>query len=140
MKSTMSQSKNVRDKKSVRYAAIGARVLLGLIFFVFGFGYFFMPEPPIDPATPGGAYFTALLATGFFFPFLKIVEGCCGFMLFFKRWTPLSLLILAPIVIQIFLYSAFLDPTPLIMSIIMIVFVAFLAWFHWEKYEGLFRA
>ena len=73
MKSTMSQSKNVRDKNRMRYSALEARVFLGLILFVFGFGYFFMPEPPIDPATPGGAYFTALLATGIFILFLSIV-------------------------------------------------------------------
>lgn len=26
--------------KGLRYAVVGARILLGLIFFVFGFGYF----------------------------------------------------------------------------------------------------
>lgn len=95
---------------------------------------------PMDLNTPGGRYMAALLATGFFMPFLKVVEGICGLMLFSKRWTPLALLILAPIIIQIVLYALFLDPTGLVISALCAGLAGYLAWYHWDKYEGLFKA
>jgi len=129
----------MKESKIIKYTAITARVLLGLVFFVFGFGYFFMGEMPIDVKTPEGQFAAALLATGYFFPFLKIVEGIAGLMLFFKRWTPLALLILAPIIIQILLYDIFLGPSGLIIGIVCVVLAAFLAWYNWDKYAALFK-
>ncbi len=139
-KKTASQTAQPTEGKGIRYTTVAARILLGLVFFVFGLAYFFMSDTPVDTSTPGGQYMAALLATGFFLPVLKIAETIAGFMLFFKRWTPLALLILAPIVLQIFLYMVFLDPTAIIMGIVLVALLAFLAWRNWDKYKGLFTA
>ena len=130
----------MKENNVVKYSAIVARVLLGLIFVVFGFGYFFMGDMPIDTATPAGKYAAALLATGFFFPVLKIVEGIAGLMLFFKRWTALALVILAPIIVQILLFNIFLDQSGLIVGVVVTLLAAFLAWQNRQRYAPLFRA
>ena len=127
-------------EKIIKYTSAGVRWILGLIFFLGGLSYFFMKEIPLDLTTPGGQYMAALLATGFFLPFLKIVETLAGLMLFFKRWTPLALIILAPIIIQILLYFIFLDLKGLIFGIPLVIFAGFLAWVNWDKYAGLFKA
>lgn len=129
----------MKENKGLYYTSIGARILLGLAFLVFGFGYFFMKDMPMDVTTPAGKFFSALLATGYFMPFLKTVEGVAGFMLFFKRWTPLALLILAPIIIQIILYGIFLDSSGLVIGVVCALLAAFLAWYNWDKYAGLFK-
>jgi putative oxidoreductase len=127
------------ESKALKYTALTARILLGLVFVVFGFGYFFMGDMPIDISTPAGKYASGLLASGFFFPFLKIVEGIAGLMLFFRRWTPLALLILAPIIIQILFYDIFLDSSGLIVGIVVTILAIFLGWYNWDKYKGLFE-
>ncbi len=130
----------MEQSKALRYTATGSRILLGLVFFVFGFGYFFMPKMPIDMTTVAGQFASALLATGYFFPVLKVIEGIAGFMLFFKRWSALSLIILTPIIIQILLYDIFLDRSGLIIGVVCVILAGFLAWCNWDKYEGLFKA
>lgn len=129
-----------KESKTLHYTATGARILLGLVFFVFGFGYFFMGDVPLDTTTPGGQFAAALIATGYFFTFLKIIEGVAGFMLFFKRWTPLALVILAPIVVNILMYAVFLAPEGIVISVLLVVLEAFLAWYNWDKYAPLFSA
>ena len=141
MKKEIKTIKQSSESKAKRYTANTARIFLALIYFVFGFGYFLMPEPDMSMFPPKAVAFMAgLAATGYFFPFLKIVEGICGFMLFFKRWTPLSLLILAPITINILLYGIFIDRSGLPMHIPMVASSIYLMWYNFDKYAPIFKA
>ena len=130
----------MKESKGLYYGAITARILLGLAYFAGGLSYFLMAELPLDAATPGGAYMMALMATGFFLPVLKVVETLGGLMLFTKRWTPLSLIVLAPVTLQIFLYGAFLDSQAIGAGIVMGALHVFLGWYNWDKYAALFEA
>ncbi len=58
---------------------MGARIILGLIYFVFGsmglgivFGLMQMPEQPMPEAAT--AFMKGIMASGYFFPLLKITE------------------------------------------------------------------
>lgn len=133
----------MNESKGLRYTENVARILLALVFFCLGLLYFFMPEMPVDLSTTSGKFTAGLLSTGYFFPFLKAVEVIAGFMLFFKRWTALALIILAPIIVQITLYNCLLTPVMpvgVIMSLVIVLISLFLARRNWPKYEGLFRA
>ncbi|MFQ5349383.1 MAG: acyltransferase, partial [Thermoanaerobaculia bacterium] len=68
-----------------------ARILFGLAFTVFGINGFLNFLPPPEPSAEGGAFLGALMATGYFFPFLKIVETVCGVLILIGRWVPLAL-------------------------------------------------
>lgn len=90
--------------------ALIARIILGLIFFVFGLnGFFHFIQPP-PMGEEAMAFMGALFATGYFFPVLKIFEIVSGALLLSGRFVPLALLFLAPIVLQIFLFHVFLSP------------------------------
>ncbi len=133
-----------RESKGVRRAATAARILLALVFFVFGLMYFFTPieKIPMDPSTPQGQFMAALFATGFFLPVLKIVETIAGLMLFTKRWAALALVILAPIIVQIMLFDIFIaspNPGGIPLATVISALAIFLAWFNWQKYAPLFR-
>ncbi len=106
--------------------ALIARIILGLIFLVFGLnGFFhFMEMPPMPEEA--GAYLGALAATGYFFPVLKIFEILSGALLLTDRCVPLALLFLAPIVLQIFLFHAFLDPSGLALPIVIVILELYL--------------
>ena len=87
-----------------------ARVLLGLIFAVFGLNGFlhFIPTPPMSG--PAGAFGSAMFATGYLFQLLKSVEVIAGFLLLSNRFVPLALALLAPVVVNIVAFHTFLAP------------------------------
>jgi uncharacterized membrane protein YphA (DoxX/SURF4 family) len=106
------------------------RILLGLIFFVFGLnGFFnFIPVPP-DMPEKLVAFSNGLLASGYFFPFLKGTEVLCGLLLLIGAFVPLAIVVLAPIIINIFLVHLFLAPSGLVMAIIIGILEIYLAFF-----------
>ena len=55
-------------------------------------------------------FMTGLMASQYFMPFLKITESVCGLLLLIRVAPSLSLVILAPITINIFLVHLFLTP------------------------------
>lgn len=130
------------QNKRFNKTATVLRILLALTFFAGGWSYFFTPvdKIPMDLGTADGRFMAALFTTGYFLPFLKIVEGIAGTMLFFKRWTPLALIILAPITINIFLFGLFLAPQgSYIFGMVLGIIQIFLAWKNFDKYRALFQ-
>jgi uncharacterized membrane protein YphA (DoxX/SURF4 family) len=117
-----------------------ARLLAGLIFTVFGLnGFFhFIPQPPPPPAA--GAFAGALFATGYFFPLLKGTEVLAGLLLLSGRFVPLALTLLAPIVVNIVLFHAFLAPAGLPLALVVLVLEAFLAWAYRDAFRGVLDA
>jgi uncharacterized membrane protein YphA (DoxX/SURF4 family) len=87
-----------------------ARVLLGAVFFVFGLnGFFhFLPQPPAPARAM--AFAGALAATGYFFPLLKATEVVAGALLLAGAFVPFALTLLAPIIVNIVAFHAFLAP------------------------------
>jgi len=85
-----------------------ARILLGLIFFVFGLNGFlqFLPQPPMSG--PPADFIGALIATGYMFPLLKGTEVVAGLLLLGNRFVPLALALLAPVIVNIFAFHALL--------------------------------
>src|SRR5580704_16454616 len=93
-----------------RYSVIAARVLMGLAFVVFGLNKFlqFLTLPPFPEKA--GAFFGALLATGYMIPLVAVTEIVSGALLVIGRFVPLALVMITPVVVNILLFSAFLDP------------------------------
>ena len=79
-----------------------ARIILGLIFIVFSINFFlpFLPMP--EPTPEAGAFLGALMDSGYMFHFIKIVELVGGIMLLIGICIPFALVLLAPIVVNIF--------------------------------------
>src|SRR5438132_7666163 len=90
-----------------------ARILLGLVFFVFGLNGFlhFIPQPPMEG--PPAQFIGAMLATGYLFPLLKTTEVLGGLLLLSGRLVPLALTVLAPVVVNIVAFHLFLAPSGL---------------------------
>ena len=103
-----------------------AQAALGLVFFVFGLNGFleFLPMP--EMGEQAGDYMGGLAAAGYFFPVLKIVETVSGLLLLLRLFSPLALLLLAPVVVQILLFHLFLDPAGLPMAIVITLLEAYL--------------
>lgn len=107
-----------------------ARILLGLIFFVFGLAGLLNLFPP-PPGLPERlqTFNAGLMAAGYFLPFLKLTETICGLLLLSGMFVPLALVVLAPIAIHIFLVHAFLAPSGLPMAIVIGLLLSYLSFF-----------
>src|SRR5882724_10420567 len=86
------------------------RAFLGIVFFVFGLNGFlhFIPQPPMSG--PPANFAGALFAAGYFFPLLKGTEVLSSLLLLSNRYVPLALAVLAPVLINIVAFHAFLAP------------------------------
>ncbi len=117
-----------------------ARILLGLIFVVFGLNGLldFMQMPPFPEAA--GAYLGAMMETGYAWPLLKLTEIAAGLLLLSGRFVPLALLLLAPIVVNITLFHIFLAPSGLPLGIVVLVLMLYLAHAYWPHFRGIFSA
>ena len=107
-----------------------ARLLLGFVFFAGGIAGLLnlVPTPPDLPERMQ-TFNTGLAASIYFFPFLKITETVCGALLLAGIFVPLALIVLAPIVLNIFLVHAFLAPSGLPIAIIVGLLLTYLAFF-----------
>lgn len=121
-------------------AVVVARILLGLIYFVFGLNFFlhFLPTPP-QTGGPAESFTTGLFQSGYFFPFLKTLEIVLGALLLVRAFVPLVLVMLMPITLNILLFHAFLTDNA-IMSIVMVVLHVYLAWAYRDYYKPLFKS
>jgi hypothetical protein len=121
-------------------AKTAARLLLGAIFFVFGLnGFFhFIPAPP--PSGLAAVFVGGLGASGYFFPLLKGTEVVVGGLLLANRFVPLALTILAPIVVNIVAFHAFLAPGGMVLPIVIAALGIYLAHTERAVFAPLLRA
>lgn len=121
-------------------ATLGIRLLLGLIFTVFGLNGFFNFLPPPEVNESAGAFLGALAATGYMFPAIKLVEVVGGVLLLANFMVPFALTILAPIVVNIALFHIVLDTAGLPVALAVLVFEIFLAWAYRGSFRGVLAA
>lgn len=121
-------------------AIVAARVVLGLIFFVFGLNGFlhFLPQPPMSG--PPAEFAGALAATGYMFPLIKGTEVVSSVLLLGGRFVPLALTALAPVIVNIIAFHLFLAPAGLAIPIVVLALEVFLAWSYRASFRSVLRA
>jgi uncharacterized membrane protein YphA (DoxX/SURF4 family) len=132
----------LEKEREMKFAVIGARVLLGLVFVVFGlhgfFQFSFIPAPEMNEVA--GSFMGALVGTGYFMIVVKLVELTSGLMILTGRFLPLGLILLAPVSVNILLFHSFLEPSGVGMAIFIIAMQLFLAWSYRDSYSGVLQA
>lgn len=125
-------------KGFARHLPTLARVLLGLLFFVFGLlGLLnLVPPPPKEQMPPGlWAFSEAMRNTGFLFQLVKGTEVVAGALLLLNRFVPLALTLIAPVIVNIVAVHVFLAPSGMGMSMVILGLELYLAW----AYRSAFR-
>jgi uncharacterized membrane protein YphA (DoxX/SURF4 family) len=123
----------------VRHIPTGARILLGLIFFVFGLNGFlnFIP-PPSEPIPDGAmAFAMAIMKTGYIFPLIKGTEVIAGALLLSNRFVPLALALIAPVIVNIVAFHMFLAPSGSGLALLILALELYLAWSYCGSYRAM---
>jgi hypothetical protein len=125
---------------SSRKIATVARTVQGAAFLTFGLnGFFhFLPMPPPPPAA--GAFFGALFATGYMLPLIKGTEVVTAIMLLSNRFVPLALALIAPVLVNILAFHAFLAPAGLALPLVLLATELVLAWSYRSAFAPMLRA
>ncbi len=115
------------------------RILLGLMFFVFGLNglLHFLKMPPM--AGDAGALAGILAAHGWM-RFVSVLQVIAGLLLLVGRYVPLALVILGPILVNILLFHFLLEPSGVAMGLLGTLLEVFLIWAYWRSFRGLFDA
>jgi len=122
----------------VKIAVLIARILLGLIFVVFGLNGFlhFIPMGPL-PSGPAGAFLTALVQSHYTLV-VSALQVAGGVLLLLNRYVPLALVLLGPVIVNIFFFHLLMAPSGLPLAIVVIILwgLAFLR--HRQYFSGIF--
>jgi uncharacterized membrane protein YphA (DoxX/SURF4 family) len=122
----------------MKIATIITRILLGLVFTVFGSNacLHFIPMPPMSG--PSGDFITAMYATHY----LYVVAGCQvlgGLILLIGRYVPLGLTLLGPVIVNILCFHIFMNHQGWQLASVVAALALFLLWRHRSNFAGLLR-
>jgi len=121
----------------MRVATVIARVLLGLIFLVFGSNAFlhFLPMPPL-PQGVTGEYLHSFFASGYVYV-IGALQVIGGLLLLIGRFVPLGLTILGGIIVNIWIFHLLMAPEGLPPAIVVTILELFLIWRYRNAFKGI---
>ena len=115
-----------------------ARYLLALIFLVFGLNGFlhFIPQPP-PPSELAQQYFTVMF-TSHYLVFVFGLQLIAGVLFLFRRTVPLALTIIAPVIVNILLFHALMDPSGIVPGLVVTALWFIVYWQFRAAFYGIF--
>ncbi|MBD1392967.1 DoxX family membrane protein [Mucilaginibacter glaciei] len=126
----------------MKTAATIARLILGILFLVFGLDYFFDFVPGIVSlphlTKHADNYLDSLNKAEYFFPILKTIEILGGLGLIINRYTALFIIGLFPVTFNILMFDIFLGPQLLVLGVVMFGLNLFLLFVYQRYYKFLF--
>jgi uncharacterized membrane protein YphA (DoxX/SURF4 family) len=122
----------------MKIVAMIARLLLGLIFVVFGLNGFlnFIPMGPMPSGLAG--QFLAALAQSHYFHFVAAIQIIGGVLLLVNRFVPLALVILGPVIVNILSYHVFLNPIGIALALFVAILWLIVFYYHRQYFSGIF--
>jgi len=123
----------------MKVVTIIARVLLGLIFVVFGSNAFlhFLPMPPLSQGLAGD-FLRVFFASGYVYV-IGAMQIVSGLLLLIGSFVPLGLTILAAIIFNILVFHALMAPEGFAPAIVVTALEVFLLWRYRAAFAGLVK-
>ena len=123
----------------MKIATLIARLLLGLMFFVFGLNMFFNFIPAQPPPGDAGIMAGLMMAHGWF-KFLGVLYVIAGALLLIGRYVGIALTILGPIIVVILLFHITLLPQGIGMALFVAALEIFLIYAYRHHFGDIFLA
>jgi putative oxidoreductase len=121
----------------MKIATLIARILLSLLFLVFGLNGFlhFIPMPP--PPGLAGQYMSALFVSHYLVV-VFLVQVIGGALLLANRFIPLALILLGPILVNILLFHSLMAPAGLPLALFAAVLWGIVFYAVRRAFAGVF--
>src|SRR6202047_3893595 len=122
----------------MKIASTIARYLLASVFIVFGLNGFlhFIPQPP-PPSELARQYFTVMF-TSHYLVFVFALQLIAGVLLLFRRTVPLALTIAGPLIVNILLFHALMDPRGIVPGLVVTALWFVVFWHFRGAFSGFF--
>jgi putative oxidoreductase len=122
----------------MKIAVLIARLLLGLIFIVFGLNGFlnFLSMGPMPTGLAG--QFIGALALSHYFWVVAGLQVIGGVLLLVNRFVPLALVLLGPVIVNILCYHVFLNPTGVALALVVTILWFIVFYWHRQYFSGIF--
>ena len=128
----------IERRGEMKIVTLIARILVGLIFVVFGLNGFlnFLSMGPM-PTGLAGQFIGALFMSHYYWVVaaLQIVGGV---LLVVNRFVPLALVLLGPVIVNIICYHVFLNPSGAVPAAVVTVLWLIVFYAKWQYFSGIF--
>ena len=114
-----------------------ARLLLGLVFVVFGLnGFLNFIKGPMPTGLAG--QFVGALVLSHYFWIVAAVQVAGGVLLLVNRYVPLGLVLLGPVIVNIICYHVFLNPSGAVPAAVVTVLWLIVYYAKRQYFSGIF--
>ncbi|HET9995036.1 MAG TPA: hypothetical protein VFQ18_06495 [Candidatus Acidoferrum sp.] len=126
-------------KSITRFFPAVARVLMGLIFLVFGLNGFlnFVPQPKTPVPEGALAFVGAMMKTGYMIRLIAGTQVLVGVLLLTNCFVPLALAIIAPVIVNIIAFHLFLSTLGMPLAVLVLVLEIYLAWVYRHTFRSM---
>lgn len=123
----------------VRYLPAMVRVVMGLMFFVFGLNGFlnFIPRPKDPMPEAAVTLFQGLMKSGYMMPLIFGTQVLVGALLLSNRFVPLALALIAPVIVNIVAFHACVQPAGIAMAGVVLGLELYLAWAYRKAFQPM---
>lgn len=123
----------------MKIASMIARLLLGLMFLVFGLNDFlhFIPMGQMPPGKAGE--FAALLVATHYMNVVGLIMVVSGILFLVNRYVPLALVLLAPVLVNILLFHILMQPKGVALGALATILWFLVAYRARSAFAGLFK-
>lgn len=114
-------------------------ILFGLMFLNAGLNKFFnyMPMPDLTPEQI--KFFTAFMSISWLMPLVATVEIIGAILFMIPRTRALGAIVLLPVMVGILVHHLTVDPSGIIIALVLMAINILAIADNWKKYEGLVR-
>jgi uncharacterized membrane protein YphA (DoxX/SURF4 family) len=122
----------------MKIATLVARLLLGLIFAVFGLNGFlnFLSSGPMLTGLAG--QFVGALVLSHYFWVVAALQIAGGALLLANRFVPLALVLLGPVIVNIICYHVFLNPSGAVPAAVVTILWLIVFYGKRQYFSGIF--
>jgi putative oxidoreductase len=124
----------------MKIAMIIVRTLMGLLFLFASIVVLFKLVPKPELTGTVKTFNDGIESVGYFVPLLKITELLCGLAFLAGRYVPLATVVIAPVIVNILFFHAFVDRTGLPAAIFLVLANIFVAYYYRASYAGILAA
>jgi putative oxidoreductase len=121
----------------MKIVTLVARLLLGLIFVVFGLNGFlnFLNMGPMPTGLAG--QFLGALAQSHYYWVVAALQVAGGALLLVNRFVPLALVLLGPVIVNIILYHVFLNLSGAALAVVVVILWGIVFYSHRQYFSGI---